>query len=68
MRQNEEAVAAFIAEQICLTEIPLVIQAVMDSHSPKSVDSIETVLEADRWARALSGCRNSKSSEKTQRR
>jgi 1-deoxy-D-xylulose-5-phosphate reductoisomerase len=49
---NEEAVAAFIDERIYLTEIPLVIQAVMDCHSPKPVDSIETVLEVDRWARA----------------
>jgi 1-deoxy-D-xylulose-5-phosphate reductoisomerase len=62
---NEEAVAAFIAEQICLTEIPLVIQAVMDSHSPKSVDSIETVLEADRWARASAVEEIEKLSEKT---
>ena len=49
---NEAAVAAFIDERICLTEIPLVIQAVMDGHAPKPVDSIETVLEVDRWARA----------------
>ena len=48
---NEEAVAAFLDERICLTEIPLVIETVMDSHSAKPVDSIETVLEVDQWAR-----------------
>ena len=62
---NEEAVAAFIDERICLTEIPLVIQAVMDGHAPKPVDSIETVLEVDRWARASAVEEIEKLSEKT---
>jgi 1-deoxy-D-xylulose-5-phosphate reductoisomerase len=48
---NEEAVAAFLDERICLTEIPLVIEAVMKGHSPRPVEDIETVLEVDRWAR-----------------
>ncbi len=48
---NEEAVAAFLDERICLTEIPRVIEAVMDSHSTQPVSDIETVLEADRRAR-----------------
>ncbi|HEV8371011.1 MAG TPA: 1-deoxy-D-xylulose-5-phosphate reductoisomerase [Pyrinomonadaceae bacterium] len=52
---NEEAVNAFLDERICLTEIPAVIEAVMDSHSPKPVDTIETVLEVDRWARLAAG-------------
>ena len=62
---NEEAVAAFIDERICLTEIPLVIQAVMDGHAPKPVDSIETVLEVDRWARTSAVEEIEKLSEKT---
>ena len=62
---NEAAVAAFIDERICLTEIPLVIQAVMDGHAPKPVDSIETVLEVDRWARASAVEEIEKLSEKT---
>jgi 1-deoxy-D-xylulose-5-phosphate reductoisomerase len=49
---NEEAVAAFLDERICLTEIPTVIESVMDSHSTKPVDSIDAVLDVDRWARA----------------
>jgi len=48
---NEEAVAAFLDERICLTEIPVVIEAVMDSHTSRPVDNIETVLEVDRVAR-----------------
>jgi 1-deoxy-D-xylulose-5-phosphate reductoisomerase len=48
---NEEAVRAFIEERICLTEIPHVIKAVMDSHVNQRVQQIETVLEADSNAR-----------------
>jgi 1-deoxy-D-xylulose-5-phosphate reductoisomerase len=48
---NEEAVHAFIEERICLTDIPKVIEAVMDSHSPKAVKDLETVLETDRTSR-----------------
>lgn len=48
---NEAAVAAFLDERICLTEIPVVIEKVMSNHSTKPVDSISTVLEADRSAR-----------------
>jgi 1-deoxy-D-xylulose-5-phosphate reductoisomerase len=48
---NEEAVRAFIEERICLTEIPHVIKAVMDSHVNQPVQQIETVLEADSNAR-----------------
>jgi len=48
---NEEAVRAFIEERICLTEIPHVIEAVMDCHSKKPALDIDTILEADRSAR-----------------
>jgi 1-deoxy-D-xylulose-5-phosphate reductoisomerase len=48
---NEEAVRAFIEERICLTEIPLVIEAVMDCHSNQPALDIGTILEADRSAR-----------------
>ncbi|PWT93350.1 MAG: 1-deoxy-D-xylulose-5-phosphate reductoisomerase [Blastocatellia bacterium] len=48
---NEEAVAAFLDQRICLTEIPAVIETVMNSHNTKLVRDIETVLEADRCAR-----------------
>ncbi len=48
---NEEAVRAFIDMQICLTDIPQVIQAVMDSHQVQPATDIEKVLAADRDAR-----------------
>ncbi len=48
---NEEAVRAFIEMQIYLTDIPQVIEAVMDEHPVRPLKNIETVLEADREAR-----------------
>jgi 1-deoxy-D-xylulose-5-phosphate reductoisomerase len=50
---NEEAVCAFIDERICLTEIPLIIEAVMDAHTNQPACDIETILNADRAARLL---------------
>ncbi|HSB29205.1 MAG TPA: 1-deoxy-D-xylulose-5-phosphate reductoisomerase [Pyrinomonadaceae bacterium] len=52
---NEEAVAAFLDGRIFLTEIPVVIEAVMDRHDSKPMERIETVLEVDRWARLSAG-------------
>jgi 1-deoxy-D-xylulose-5-phosphate reductoisomerase len=48
---NEAAVAAFLDERIKLTEIPSVIEAVMEKHSVLPVLDIQTVLEVDKWAR-----------------
>lgn len=48
---NEEAVSAFLQERICLTEIPEVIETVMNTHSNQPAKDIETILEADREAR-----------------
>src|SRR6185295_547491 len=48
---NEEAVQAFIDERISLTDIPLVIEAVMDLHSTQPATELATVLDADRSAR-----------------
>jgi 1-deoxy-D-xylulose-5-phosphate reductoisomerase len=48
---NEEAVNAFIHERICLTEIPQVIETVMNEHTNKPATEIETILAADREAR-----------------
>ncbi len=50
---NEEAVGAFIDERICLTEIPLIIESVMDAHTNQPARDIDTILEADRAARLL---------------
>lgn len=48
---NEEAVSAFIDEKICLTEIPRVIETVMNAHHNQPARDIETILDADRRAR-----------------
>jgi 1-deoxy-D-xylulose-5-phosphate reductoisomerase len=48
---NEEAVQAFIDERIRLTDIPLVIEAVMDNHDTQPLANLDTVLETDRLAR-----------------
>ncbi len=50
---NEEAVQAFIEERISLTDIPQVIEEVMDEHAIEKVESLDTVLAADRAARVL---------------
>jgi 1-deoxy-D-xylulose-5-phosphate reductoisomerase len=48
---NEEAVRAFIEERICLTDIPLIIEAVMDCHKPQPATDLGTILDADQSAR-----------------
>ena len=48
---NEEAVSAFLNERICLTEIPQVIEAVMNEHPNQPARDIQTILEADHEAR-----------------
>ena len=48
---NEEAVRAFLDERISLTDIPRVIEKVMDEHTVKPVENLEVVLETDRNAR-----------------
>ncbi|HEX3282506.1 MAG TPA: 1-deoxy-D-xylulose-5-phosphate reductoisomerase [Pyrinomonadaceae bacterium] len=52
---NEEAVRAFIEEQISLTDIPLVIEAVMNGHQNQPATELETILTADRDARLAAG-------------
>jgi 1-deoxy-D-xylulose-5-phosphate reductoisomerase len=48
---NEEAVQAFIDERIRLTDIPLVIEVVMDSHENQPATELAAVLTADESAR-----------------
>jgi 1-deoxy-D-xylulose-5-phosphate reductoisomerase len=48
---NEEAVSAFLDEQIRLTEIPQVIETVMNNYVNKPAKNIETILDADHQAR-----------------
>ena len=48
---NEVAVNAFLDGSIKFTEIPLLLQRVMEEHEVKSVHTIEDILKADHWAR-----------------
>ena len=48
---NEEAVQAFIDQRISLTDIPRVIEMVMDEHQTREVKNLDVVLEADGTAR-----------------
>ena len=49
---NEEAVQAFIDERILFSDIPVVIQSVMDGHHTADVKDLTAVLTADRDARS----------------
>jgi 1-deoxy-D-xylulose-5-phosphate reductoisomerase len=51
---NEVAVSAFLEGSLKFTEIPLLLQRVMEEHEVKSVHTIEDVLKADHWARERS--------------
>ena len=48
---NEVSVNAFIEGTIRFTDIPILIQRVMEDHEVKSVHTIEDILKADHWAR-----------------
>ena len=48
---NEVAVNAFLEGAIKFTEIPLLIQRVMEDHDVRPVHTIEDILRADHWAR-----------------
>lgn len=50
---NEVAVSGFLDGRIRLGRIPQVIAHVLEWHDPVPADSLEAVLEADRWAREL---------------
>jgi len=49
---NEEAVHAFIDERLALTDIPRVIESVMNQHQTLPATNLDAVLDADRTARA----------------
>jgi 1-deoxy-D-xylulose-5-phosphate reductoisomerase len=48
---NEKAVMAFMEEKIAFTDIPRVIEAVVNRHAIPGEPTLEEVLAADRWAR-----------------
>jgi 1-deoxy-D-xylulose-5-phosphate reductoisomerase len=56
---NEIAVESFLNEDLAFHEIARVIESVLDAHTPRDILSLDTVLEADAWAReeAVGLCR-----------
>ncbi len=54
---NEIAVQAFLDGEIRLSEIPKIIEAVIDEHETQEAANLEVILQADEWARktALAG-------------
>jgi 1-deoxy-D-xylulose-5-phosphate reductoisomerase len=48
---NEIAVNSFLNGKIIFTDIPVIIEETMAQHNPFPIDSIESVMEADQWAR-----------------
>ncbi|CDM66634.1 1-deoxy-D-xylulose 5-phosphate reductoisomerase [Pyrinomonas methylaliphatogenes] len=48
---NEEAVNAFLAGRIRLTDIARVVESVMDKHVQGPASALEKILKADAWAR-----------------
>ncbi|MDI6794678.1 MAG: 1-deoxy-D-xylulose-5-phosphate reductoisomerase [bacterium] len=60
---NEAAVDLFLKEKIAFTNIPFLIEQVLERHSPLSHPNLEEILAIDRWARAeaeklrISDCR-----------
>ena len=48
---NEVAVEAFLDERIVFGEIPVVIDRVLQRHDKADARDLQTVIEADRWAR-----------------
>jgi 1-deoxy-D-xylulose-5-phosphate reductoisomerase len=48
---NEVVVSAFLEGSLKFTEIPLLLQRVMEEHEVKRIHTIEDILRADHWAR-----------------
>ncbi len=54
---DEVAVEAFLAKRVTFTEIPRIIERVLDEHDPTPADSVGAILEADRSAREIARAR-----------
>jgi 1-deoxy-D-xylulose-5-phosphate reductoisomerase len=48
---NEVAVGAFLEGRISFDRIPHVVASTMQGHKPTPLREVETVLEADQWAK-----------------
>jgi 1-deoxy-D-xylulose-5-phosphate reductoisomerase len=52
---NEVAVEGFLDERIGFNDIPAIIKKTMDAHERTATGGIETILNADTWAREYAG-------------
>jgi 1-deoxy-D-xylulose-5-phosphate reductoisomerase len=50
---NEVAVARFLANDLAYMDIPHLIDAALQAHTPESAPGLDEVLEADTWARTF---------------
>ena len=50
---NEVAVERFLEGEVRFGQIPRLVRTAMDLHEPRPRPTLEDILEADRWARAL---------------
>ncbi|MCX7795512.1 MAG: 1-deoxy-D-xylulose-5-phosphate reductoisomerase [bacterium] len=48
---DETAVELFLNRRIKFTDIPILVEEVLCRHNPISIDSVDTVMEIDSWAR-----------------
>ncbi len=48
---NEVAVYSFLREEVTFTQIPVIIEKVVENHMPVELTSLETVEDVDLWAR-----------------
>jgi 1-deoxy-D-xylulose-5-phosphate reductoisomerase len=54
---NEVAVASFLGRKIRFMDISRIIAEVLDAHDTRPATSLESVLDADRWAREFATSR-----------
>lgn len=52
---NEAAVSRFLNRKICFTDIPLIIEEVMQKHIVNTKPGLDDIIEVDRWARTTAG-------------
>jgi 1-deoxy-D-xylulose-5-phosphate reductoisomerase len=50
---DEVAVEAFLKREMAFTDIPVVIDAVMQMHEIREDSGLDDILDADRWARGM---------------
>ena len=51
---NEIAVASFLEGKVSFLHIPEIIEKTMDAHNAYPVNTVQSVIEADLWARTKS--------------